>query len=194
MIQILKINRKNNSANILLSNDTIIVLSLELVCFELLYEGLEITEEHLDYLLKKDKVLAAKNSLFNKLSIKYLSLKESTSFLYSKKLSDEDIHLIIDDFVQKGYINDYKYVVSYLDIKKKMEGPLLLKHKLLAKGIKENLINDIINNIDINEWIKTVYDYYNLDSVLDYKKAYNKLYTKGFLYSDIINLIGGFNY
>lgn len=92
--------------------------------------------------------------------LKYALYKKRTEHeirqKFSKELEENVLNDIIEVLKENSYINDYNYIEKTINEYKKMKNLSIkeVKYKLLAKGIKNKLIEEyILNNIDeMNEY------------------------------------------
>lgn len=97
-------------------------------------------------------------------AIHYLSkypktILEAKQVLLKKWFSSEDIIVTIPLLEQKGYLNDTQFATAYLqsEVVRKGKPLLLIKQKLLLKGIEKHLLNELIAAMDeeMGEWQST---------------------------------------
>ncbi|MFA6692165.1 MAG: RecX family transcriptional regulator [Acholeplasmataceae bacterium] len=81
---------------------------------------------------------------------------EMKNYLISSDCEAVITKQIIKDFETKGYLNDVFYVKSFIDIKKFTDGPKVITHKLLEKGISRSMIEESIKKIDEKEILREI--------------------------------------
>lgn len=88
------------------------------------------------------------------ITFKMRSEKEVINKLYSLGASKENIYSIINRLKEEKYIDNSKYIDSYIkdQINLTLNGPNKIKNNLLKLGFKEESINDLLNNIDSSIW------------------------------------------
>ena len=116
-----------------------------------LYKGMEV-EDNFRVILHKEN---SKNEGLL-LSYKYLSNLKTTqqvkNYLYRKKINQYVIDDIIIELEKKGYLNDYDYALRLIHDSQKInrDGKNKIIYKLRSKGIKSNIIDKAIREIDVN--------------------------------------------
>jgi regulatory protein len=114
-----------------------------------------ISETKLADILYQDEFYRAKD-----LALKYFSYRKRTEFELKQKLSTHKFNLKAVDAVMQnlkniGLINDQEYAESFSNdtLKRKSVGKILLKQRLLQKGIHKEIVNQLIKKIykDIDE-------------------------------------------
>ena len=132
----------------------------------------------LTFLAKRDY---AYNELFNKLK--------------SYALNEDELHTVLKDLQQKGWLSEERYINSYINSKSKKYGLLKIKYLLYDKSGDRTLIDDLLNNSEVDEfevahqlWLKK---FGAESSTLDQKqiaRGMRFLQSRGFSF-DIINKI-----
>ena len=142
-----------------------------------------------DFKTKSNETLL--NKAFN-ISLKFLSykartIKEMENYLCKKKFNPQIITQIIKKLENYNYLNDKDYTFLYIKnrILHHPRSCFALKYELSAKGIKENIINDALLDIDDFESAytaikKRVHLWEKLDKETLKKKIMNYLKNRGF--------------
>ncbi len=128
--------------------------------------------------------------------------KEVINKLKTFSLSDDDINKVVLKLKEKGYLDEDKYIKSYINDKVKLtlNGPYKIKNELINKGVNENKIDLYLKEIDNSIWIikinritiKKIKTNKNLSRKMFIHKLDNYLFNEGFekdMYNDIINNI-----
>jgi len=70
-----------------------------------------------------------------------------------KKIRTKQINVALEKLKELKYINDAEFAENYINYRTKISprGKFLLKQELLKKGIKESLIEQVLNKIDLDE-------------------------------------------
>lgn len=112
-----------------------------------LYSGKKISAENLSKLKNAESEIKLRDQAYRYLSRRAHSCQELQLKLSNKGYSKELIQHIISDFLQSGYLNDHDFARSFIieEINLKKSGPLLIKNKLLKKGISLNICDDLIS-------------------------------------------------
>ena len=124
------------------------------------------------------------------------SRKELREYLYKKKLDKEQIKALCEYFTGNGYQNDDTFARWWVDQRvRKNKSDLSIKTELQQKGISPELI---AKNLQLESDNKQ-----RLESLIISKNLHNKypekqkliqyLRSKGFVYSDIVDVLAGLN-
>lgn len=110
----------------------------------------EIEEEKLEDILKENNNMHLYEVCLNYISIRMRSEKEINNYLIKKGASKEKIDEVIKKLKKNGYINDFDFARAY--VKDQMlltpNGPYKIKNGLYKHDIKEDVINEVIEEID----------------------------------------------
>ena len=112
-----------------------------------IYSGKEISENTLGKINEKEKYVAVREQTWRFLSRREHSEKELRDKLLVKGHAAGIIDRIISNLKEKDYINNERFarllVVDEINLKK--NGPLLIRTKLLKKGLETDLVNHLLN-------------------------------------------------
>ena len=135
----------------------------------------KLTKTKLNNILKENEIITCYYEALKYLSRKMRTKKEIRTFLKRKDYSDYSIEKSIDRLVKEGYLDELKYVSSYINdsLILTLDGPLKIKSSLLNLGIKEKTIDDELSKIDTSIFKE------KLIKIIEKKKKTNK-------YSNII--------
>ena len=91
------------------------------------------------------------------LAIKYLSIKmrsekEVSEYLIKKGVEENVINEVINRLIKDGYINDLAFSKAYVNdaLLLSNDGPYKIKNNLIKYGVKQEIIDEVINDIDLN--------------------------------------------
>ncbi|MBR1414090.1 MAG: RecX family transcriptional regulator [Bacilli bacterium] len=182
-MKILKYTKyKSNQYKLLLENNEEIVLYDEII---LKYELL-ITKKikNINVIIEDNKYLESYYLLLKKLNRKQLSVKEARNYL---KLNGYTDYSVIDRLVKEKYLDDEKYLSSYINtqVKLKVVGPDKIINDLIKLGFSEEDIKNKIYNIDNDIWFNKINKY--LDNKIKINKKYSNNTLKQKLLLDLIN-------
>lgn len=153
-----------------------------------LYEEKDITEEEINYIKNEVNFRRAKSTAVRFLSLKLRSEKEVFSKLtnegHSKNLADS----VIKELKSLGYINDKLYVQKYIFDRSKLKpkSKKLIKQELLAKGVKEEDIDEVIADWKVDEsvvaesLVRKKFGKYDFNDEKIIKRAISFLQHRGF--------------
>jgi regulatory protein len=187
-------------ATIFLENNISFCLPKKRIDMLELTEGKNISDETLNYIMDIEVYAAARAAAVN-----FLALKLRTSCEVERKLSDlgyEEaiIERVIDNLKEVNYIDDFKYAQKYISEKNKLKpkSVKLLSMELSQKGIRDEIINNVFEDIETDdeevalELLKKRYSRYTDfdDKLLQKMRAF--LMSRGFSYSQISRALSKF--
>lgn len=110
--------------------------------------GKSISPDLLLELQNNEDYISIKNSALGYLARRHHSVKEFKDKLSKKTKNDNLINLIIDEFKKYNYLNDKTFAQAFLsdEIRLKKSGPLLIKNKLLQKGVHAGIIDSLLED------------------------------------------------
>lgn len=127
-------------------------LSDEIIAKNGIKVGKPIDEGELDRIKKESKLYSVTQKAFNILSFSSRSKKELEDKL--KRSSDEDIAAkVIDKVENLGLIDDNAFAENYANelSKNKKASVFMIRYKLKHKGISEDIIDNVLDNLQIDE-------------------------------------------
>lgn len=159
-----------------------------------LYEEKDITDEEIDYIKNEVCFRRAKSTAVRFLSTKLRSEKEVFLKLTSEGYSSNIAESVIHELKSIGYINDKLYVQKYIFDRSKLKpkSKKLLKYELLAKGVNEKDIDEVVSDWKIDEsivaenLIKKKFGKYDLNDEKITRRAISFLHHRGFSF-ELIN-------
>jgi len=174
-ITISKISTQKNKKNrySLYSGETFIIgISEEVLISFGVYSGCQISNATLKKIKEKEYQISIRDQGLRFLARRPHSVKELKEKLIRKGHDKYYTGIVINEFLKKGYLNDEQFSVILLkeETKLKKSGPLLIKNKLISKGI---------DSLRADKMIQDLYDeqmqYNNCFSVTEKKyKLLNK--------------------
>ncbi|NLM12215.1 MAG: recombination regulator RecX, partial [Epulopiscium sp.] len=155
-MKITKIEQQKNNQDrwsVFIDEEFAFGVSTEEIFIFKLTVGKEISREELENLLKEKDYSKAKDIALKFLSYKARSEKEVRDKLVSKEVESMTIDRVIEFLKRYDYINDEKFANSYVRerIRLKLEGRKKLVYDLRQKGIKQEIIDHVLDNTDIDE-------------------------------------------
>ena len=181
--------QKNNDerANLYLDEKFFSGISLELVVKEHLKVGMEIDESKLSELILEDE----KGKALAK-SVKYIGSnlkteKQLRDYLKKKDYNPTTIDYVIDKLKEYDYLNDENFAKAYILTYSKKYGKLKLKSQLKMKGIKDSIIDSLLEDVQ-SDSIDLVAKKYMKNKDLTYEnlqKLMRFLYSRGYEFDDI---------
>jgi len=153
-----------------------------------LYEKKEVTGEELDFIKNTMVFKSAKSTAVKYMSLKLRSEKEVCSKLEAEGFDRGTIASVIEELKSMGYINDKIYVQKYLYDRSKLKpkAKRLLKLELVAKGIEDEIIDEVLAEWEIDDYnvaeslVRKKFGKYDLRDEKIIKKVYSFLMHRGF--------------
>ncbi|WP_058485406.1 RecX family transcriptional regulator [Defluviitalea phaphyphila] len=195
-MKITKIEKQKNNKNrwsIFIDGEFSFGVDAEELYMFKLYEGKNINKKELIQIIKEKDYNKAKNIALNFLSYRPRSEKEIRNKLASKEYDEAIIEKVIDFLKKYDYVNDEKFAINYVKYytHTKILGKKKIEYDLKQKGIKQKIIENVLNNIELDELnnaLKLIEKKCPLKENIDQKKKqkiYQFLLRKGFSY-DVI--------
>lgn len=135
---------------VFLSNGSSIVLHENIIIKYNLLISKKIEEDMYDIIIKDNN-----NYLLYDMVLKYINTKmrcefEIITYLKKKNIDDNLINLIINKLKEEGFIDDRKYIKSYISDKVRLNhyGLNKIRNELISLKIDKNMIDEEIENYD----------------------------------------------
>ena len=155
--------------------------------------GTKLSEHEFEQLRKESENLTCKNVAINYVSKSLKTRQQTFDNLKQKGFLISSINNALDMLENYGYINDKYYAEMFIKSKQNSKGILYIKSALKQKGIKENIINEVLCEYKSNEQdIEMLAEKYlkNKQKNIDTKqKLYRHLLSKGFTYEEVQKII-----
>ena len=147
--------QQNNKKRFSLYSDDAFIIGVTdetLLSFNI-HRGCRLTEKILQKIKEREYILALRDQAFRFLARRPHSCVELEIKLIKKKFDKELISSLIEELKIKKYLDDEEYtrLIIQDEIKIKKSGPLIIKHKLFKKGVDQDIINDMINDLYSDE-------------------------------------------
>ena len=171
-----------NKYRLYLSNGEVIDTYDDVILKNELLLKKELTNKDYNQILIETNLSEYYNSCIRYISIRLRSTKEIKDYLAKKKVSNEDIDIIIDKLTKNKLLDDNHFTECF--IKDKLNFTTMGEYKIINELKKHNISNDIINNnsylwsedIMIPKIEKLVDKQINNNKKLDKYKLRNKIY------------------
>src|SRR5574344_2949887 len=181
--------RDKTRANLFLNEKYFCSIDLETAVKNGLKIGTMITEEKLNQIVNESEKQTAYSKALKLVSTRYKTQSEVEKYLYGKEYSGSVVYYVISKLVEYGFIDDKKYVSSYVASHRATCGKLKMKIALQQKGISQDKIDDFFkDDFDETEQILSLADKYLKNrekSKENYIKLFRYLVSKGFFYENI---------
>ena len=184
-----KVEVKKDDAIIHLSDDTLLVVSINTYLDSGIIVDEEISDKDIVRLKQQECIHKSKSILINKIARKKLSFKECESVLLDIGVDRENINSILEELQRQYFINDSELafdIIHYYLVNKK--GINVIKNKLLDRGIYLE-IDKIYELIDSSIYKKNIY--YLLEKYKNLSKNKSRAQLKGYLKSKMLE--NGYN-
>ncbi len=151
-MRIQSLTKKNNYVTVSFDNDEKIRLHYEVAVQCGLRKNDEISDQRLNEIKKEEELFSLKNSALRIISRRPHSSFELKVKLQKKGFNKNDIQPIINDFLEKEYLNDRDFAFRFAEeALRKKKGLMKIKGDLISKGIRREIIDEVIANLEDNE-------------------------------------------
>ena len=186
--------RDKNRVNLFLDDKYFCALDLETTVKNSLKVGTIITEEKLTKIQEESERQNAYNLALKLISKRYKTLKEVERYLYDKGYLASVVYFVVNKLSEYHYIDDERYVQSYVNAHKQTFGKNKIKQQLLLKGVNESIIDSALNdeNFEQKGEILRLRDKYmknKEDTKENNIKLFRYLMQKGFEFEEIKNAL-----
>ena len=174
-------------ANLYLDEKFFSGISLELVVKEHLKVGMEIDENKLSELILEDEKGKALSKAVKYIGSNLKTEKQLRDYLKKKEYNPATIDYVIDKLKEYDYLNDENFAKAYILTYSKKYGKLKLKSQLKMKGIKDSVIENLLEDVQ-SDSIDLVAKKYMKNKELTYEnlqKLMRFLYSRGYEFDDI---------
>ena len=174
-------------ANLYLDEKFFSGISLELVVKEHLKVGMEIDENKLSELILEDEKGKALAKAVKYIGSNLKTEKQLRDYLKKKEYNPATIDYVIDKLKEYDYLNDENFAKAYILTYSKKYGKLKLKSQLKMKGIKDSVIENLLEDVQ-SDSIDLVAKKYMKNKELTYEnlqKLMRFLYSRGYEFDDI---------
>ncbi|MEW9095015.1 MAG: recombination regulator RecX [Clostridiaceae bacterium] len=189
--------RNKNRVNVYLDDEFSFACSAEIIYRFNIKAGENINLQNLEEIVEEDNYIKCKSDSLRFLGKTYKTQKQIYDKLLGKGYDTKTIDRVINFLKEYNFIDDDKYAQMYIKEKIVKEGVNKIKFSLISKGIKEEIINEKINEVDSEcqeeAILKLAEKKYNQlmktenDKRIIYKKIGDYLFRKGYSW-DIIKV------
>lgn len=144
-----------------------------------------------NFTLEDAPLATVKNYVVKRLSLRSFAVCELAKELRKKKVGENHIQTLLQEFSQLGYLNDETWLENFISAcSRKKLGPHAIAQKLYQKGFPQSQIEPLIAALDPKESLaKLLATKYKNRDLSDYKerqKVIASLCRKGFPLEDIL--------
>lgn len=144
-------NNDKNRVNLYLDGKFFCGLELETAVKNSLKVGTIIAEEKLEKIQQDSEKQTAYLKALKLISTRYKTQREVEKYLYDKGYLASIVYYVLSKLNEYHYIDDERYIQSYIASHKSSSGKLKLRQQLILKGVSENLIDSALSNDDFNQ-------------------------------------------
>ncbi len=178
--------------NIFLDGNFFCALNAETLVKSGIKTGKNFSKETLeDIQMENEKAIALDKSLKYLANLK--TEKQVKDYLYSKGYTSKTVNYCISKLNEYKYINDEEFAKFYIKAYIEKKGKRLIEFELKSKGVKEEIIKNILSNLPESEDIVLTLAKKFLKNKERDKKTAQKLFahlsSKGFEYEEINKVI-----
>jgi regulatory protein len=114
-----------------------------------IYQGKELTTKIINKIIEQENLISIREQAWRFLSRRAHSVKELHDKLVNKGFNKDKVNQILEDLKIKDYLNDDHYARQLIldEINLKKSGPLLIKNKLIKKGIEFNIVDELLDEL-----------------------------------------------
>ncbi|WP_050606644.1 recombination regulator RecX [Clostridium niameyense] len=191
--------RNKDRVNIYINEEFAFACSGELIYYHNLKKGLKVDEDKLSSIIKEDNYMKCKNYSLKLIEKSLKTEKYIEDKLKEKEYTNDCIKRVMEFLKSYNFIDDSRYVDLFIREKINSCGRNKIRYSLLKKGIKEELLNSKISDIDIDKEevvaYKLAYKKYDIISKREknlmkiYKKIWDYLIYRGYTLSVIENVV-----
>jgi len=141
-----------------------------------LRKGMEIDQETMDELVRKDGFHKAFTLAINYLSYRMRSEKEIRTYLDEKEIDEEKVEYVVNRLKQENYIDDGDFAAALVRtrIHTSSKGPMLVKKELIEKGVSPHLAEDAMQYYTFDVQVEKATKWVEKKLRLDGKKSFRE--------------------
>lgn len=122
------------------------------------------------------------------------SIKEFQDYCKRKKFDIDLVEQLTDRFLVRGYLDQERYAKWLVDLRlRKLKSQKAIQYELRSKGVSAEIINTVMPADTKNELSELIKKLKQKSRYQDEKKLKMYLIQKGFVYSDVVELLAEFN-
>lgn len=197
IISKIEVQKKNKQrVNLFLDGNFYCGLSCETVVKNKIKEGLEITQEQVDFLKNETEKEIALTKALNVISKSSKTVKQINEYLLKKGFEEDAVNYVVAKLLEYNYINDETFAKNYVKFKTKTNGKRKILMELKHKGVEDALAITAIDDFSKDEEnINAIAEKYLKSKPRDLKtkqKAFRYLTSRGYTPDVIIKSLNKF--
>ncbi len=142
---------KKDARNVVIhfDNDEVLFLSVDIFYKSGLKKNDEISDDRFSSLIKENQLFHIRQRAFRYLGRRQHSTTELRIKLKQKKYETELINEVLDDLKKKNILDDTKFADMFVEEKMKLKlwSEQKLRSELIKRGIKSEIISDVLRNL-----------------------------------------------
>jgi len=143
------LQKKNSKVIVFFDDDSFCTLDYRVVLNNGLRTNDSINDDKKKQLINESVFLSIKDSAFRSLSRRPHSIYEIKTKLVRKGWQKEIVLKVIEDLVDKGFLDDEKFALAFIDERsKKKVGINKIKAELMRRGIDRKIFDPLLYNFD----------------------------------------------
>ena len=153
-MRIIRIVKKDvRNVAIHFDNDEVLFLAVDIFYKSGLKKNDEISYDRFSSLIKENRLFHIKQRAFLYLGRRQHSTSELRTKLKQKGYETELVNEVIDDLKSKNYLDDTEFAKMFVEekLKLKLWGEQKLRSELIKRGIKSDIISDVLRTIISDE-------------------------------------------
>ena len=189
LITKLEVQKNNeNRANLYLDDKFFSGVSIELCVKHHLKKGVEIDESELSEIILQDEKNIALSKALKYISGNLKTTKQIRDYLYKKEYAKPTIDYVISKMEEYKYLDDEAYANAFVLTYSNKYGKLKLKTMLKSKGVGNDILDNLFEEVEISSSIDAVASKYMKNKTLDDKtktKLIRFLISRGYDYDEV---------
>jgi regulatory protein len=148
----IEVQKKNKDrVSVFINDDFAFACSSELTYYHGLKKGEEIDLKKLEDVIKEDNYIKGKSIALKYMERSMKTQKQIEDMLLKREFQIDSINKIVDFLKDYGFLDDKKYVESYIKQKISTSGINKIKQELIRKGIDKELLQELLIKVDTQQ-------------------------------------------
>ena len=162
--------------NIFVDDQYAFSVSEDILVQHTLRKEMELDQETMDTLIRKDDFHKTFTLAINYLSYRMRSEKEIRTYLQEKEIDDEKIEYVVKRLREEKYLDDAEFAVALVRTRMhtSSKGPLLVKKELIEKGITPQIAEEAMQHYTFDAQLEKATKWVEKKMRLDGKKSFRE--------------------
>lgn len=185
--------QKNNPQRINVFLDGQFAFGLSRLVAAWLQVGQKLTEEHLEQLLREDRLESLYQRALRYLSFRPRSEQEMHLYLHRYEQDEHVCTLVLERLKEHGWLDDQRFAVQWVENRAafRPRGKMALAQELKQRGVQSAVIEQAVQELNEEEMAyqaaqKVLGRYKNLDRQTFQRKLHDFLLRRGFAYEVVL--------